>query len=490
MAHKDKSVLIVDDEHEVLEILEELIIKLSCKVFKATNSDEAIKLAIKLNPSVILLDLDLNEESGYDVLDRIRSEPNLSIVPVIVVSGYSEQQELLRSIEHGADDYIQKPFNSSVLRLKIKNQLKINRVGHSLQEHARALHISQSLPFGLIEFDQHYKILWSNTKASQILATPDMTSLKNDLKTIFRNRKAIIKENKQLSQLMSEFPDQKLVCWLPENQYIEQGLYLIECINQKWGFNNNSYLVQIKSLNREIKTTISTYLFEHYIAHKLNTPMHQILTPLQLLQSDNSLNSESKILVEMALNAAEELHYKHQGLLDYINTRKLSPACIDTLSFPTFVDIIKSFFTDSSLKLCLYTALSSSNLQIIVSKQILESIFQEIHLNAEKYCSVHPIIISIFIDLKNNSHIVVTIKDNGDLPKSFPFQNCLLPYEQFTKFGLSSDKGFGLGLSKLRFMLWNINGDLEVLHPNQGDGFTIQISLEVTNSKDYPFYAN
>ena len=490
MAHKDKSVLIIDDDHEVLDILEELIIKLSCNVFKATNSDDAIKLAIKLNPSVILLDLDLNEESGYDVLDRIRSEPKLSIVPVIVVSGYSEQQELLRSIEHGADDYIQKPFNSSVLRLKIKNQLKINRVGHSLQEHARALHISQSLPFGLIEFDQHYKILWSNTKASQILATPDMTSLENDLKTIFRNRKAIIKENKQLSQLMSEFPDQKLVCWLPENQYIEQGLYLIECINQKWGFNNNSYLVQIKSLNREIKTTISTYLFEHYIAHKLNTPMNQILTPLQLLQSDNSLNSESKILVEMALNAAEELHYKHQGLLDYINTRKLSPACIDTLSFPTFVDIIKSFFTDSSIELCLYIALSSSNLQIIVSKHILESIFQEIHLNAEKYCSVHPIIISVFIDLKNSSHIVVTIKDNGDLPKPFPFQNCLLPYEQFTKFGLSSDKGFGLGLSKLRFMLWNINGDLEVLHPNQGDGFTIQMSLEVTNSKDYPFYAN
>ena len=478
MAHKNKSILLIDDDEEMLNTLEHLFISLSCKIFKATNSNQAIRLALKLKPSVILLDLDLNTESGYDVLARIRSEPNLSIVPVIIVSGYSEGNEIIRSIENGADDYIEKPFNSKILLYKIKNLLRINRVEWYIRDNERAKIISESLTFGLIELDQNFNILWLNRIANELLSINEANLATKNLKEVFANQKIVCKENKSLDYLTEENNIDCVICHLPEQANGNAGLYSLECINTKRGYSSSTFLLKLLSIDKEIKNHSTINLFEHYVAHKLNTPINQILMPLQLLEAEESVNEESKDLIHTALDATTELNQKVKSLLTYIDRKNNFKECVQTITLKELIDSIHNFYKKVMINYEIFFDQVEYESKLAVTIDIVHMILSEVTLNSQKFCNAEKLKINILIENKDENKITMTIFDNGSLASSESIVNCILPYKQMSLYGLAHEKGMGVGLSSLRYTLWNINGDIKVIPPEQDRGFTIQITLD------------
>jgi CheY-like chemotaxis protein len=118
------SVLIVDDENINLITLTHILIP-EYTVYAAKNGKNAIKIAKKQLPDVMLLDILMPDMDGYEVLSLLKSEEDTKKIPVIFISGLVSPEDEEKGLAMGAADYIRKPLKDDVVRQKVHNQIQI-----------------------------------------------------------------------------------------------------------------------------------------------------------------------------------------------------------------------------------------------------------------------------------------------------------------------------------------------------------------------------
>ena len=120
MAIEDSKILIVDDERQLLVLLKEVFMREGFnEIYEADNGIDAILSAKENMPNLIILDVNLPDIDGYNVCQRIRS---FSSCPIIFLTAKSEDEEKIKGLEVGGDDYVTKPFNIKELVLRAKSQ--------------------------------------------------------------------------------------------------------------------------------------------------------------------------------------------------------------------------------------------------------------------------------------------------------------------------------------------------------------------------------
>lgn len=119
-----KSILIVDDELCIVHALSFLLEDAGFQVFGASSAREAEKILVKENPGLIFLDVNMPEKDGYALCRDIRQRPELKGVHIIMLSAMGQEIDTQRGIEAGANEYITKPFDPSLLRKKAKEILE------------------------------------------------------------------------------------------------------------------------------------------------------------------------------------------------------------------------------------------------------------------------------------------------------------------------------------------------------------------------------
>jgi DNA-binding response OmpR family regulator len=117
------TVLVVDDDPRIVELLRIALGAHGFRVVAASNGEEAIKQAFDEQPDIVILDVRLPRRSGYEVCEQIRREPELSHVPVLMVSALTETEARLQGLSRGADDYLPKPFSPKELIAKVRRHL-------------------------------------------------------------------------------------------------------------------------------------------------------------------------------------------------------------------------------------------------------------------------------------------------------------------------------------------------------------------------------
>lgn len=115
-------ILIVDDEQQIRRFLRISLASQGYSVIEAENGEQALAAAYIRSPDVVLLDLGLPDMDGHDVLRGIRDH---STVPIIVVSVRDREEEKVRSLDNGANDYVTKPFGIQELLARIRAVLRI-----------------------------------------------------------------------------------------------------------------------------------------------------------------------------------------------------------------------------------------------------------------------------------------------------------------------------------------------------------------------------
>lgn len=114
-------ILIVDDESNILEIVEAYLITKSYQVFRAMDGEEALRKAKTIVPDLIVLDLMLPDISGLEVCQKIRESSN---VPIIMLTAKTAEQDILKGLQLGADDYMTKPFSPKELVARVETVLR------------------------------------------------------------------------------------------------------------------------------------------------------------------------------------------------------------------------------------------------------------------------------------------------------------------------------------------------------------------------------
>jgi serine phosphatase RsbU (regulator of sigma subunit) len=121
-------ILIVDDEPFNVDYLEQELDDLNFQTISAANGREALEQVAGQSPDVILLDIMMPVMDGFEVLRRLKAEPAWRDIPVVIISALTDMDSVVRGIESGADDYLPKPFNPTLLSARINAGLARKRL--------------------------------------------------------------------------------------------------------------------------------------------------------------------------------------------------------------------------------------------------------------------------------------------------------------------------------------------------------------------------
>lgn len=117
-----KTVLIVEDEQSIVDILSFNLTKEGYDTLEALDGPTGLQLALEQNPDLVLLDLMLPKMSGFDVCKKIREAG--SAVPIVMLTAREEEDDKVLGLELGADDYITKPFKNRELMARVKANIR------------------------------------------------------------------------------------------------------------------------------------------------------------------------------------------------------------------------------------------------------------------------------------------------------------------------------------------------------------------------------
>lgn len=114
-----KKILIADDEPDIVEIIQYNLQQEGYEVITAKNGDEAIEMAKKHQPNLIILDIMMPGKNGIEVCNILRLQPVIQDTLIIFLSALSDEGTEIRGLESGADDYLTKPISPKILLSKV-----------------------------------------------------------------------------------------------------------------------------------------------------------------------------------------------------------------------------------------------------------------------------------------------------------------------------------------------------------------------------------
>ena len=130
------NILIVDDDSWGRDTLEAVLTGLGHNLHFCDNGLEALKQASILQPDLILLDVMMPGIDGFEVCRRLRADPRLGEVPVIMTTALDDKASRLEGIQAGADDFIAKPIDRMELRARVNTITRLNRYRKLMRQQA------------------------------------------------------------------------------------------------------------------------------------------------------------------------------------------------------------------------------------------------------------------------------------------------------------------------------------------------------------------
>jgi DNA-binding response OmpR family regulator len=113
-------ILIAEDERDIRDLVAFTLRFAGYEVFSAANGEEAVELAPKVNPDLILMDVRMPRMTGYEACRLIKSNAELMDIPIVFLSAKGQESEIQQGLEAGAEDYLLKPFAPDQLTTRVK----------------------------------------------------------------------------------------------------------------------------------------------------------------------------------------------------------------------------------------------------------------------------------------------------------------------------------------------------------------------------------
>jgi len=177
-------ILIVDDEPFNLDLLEQELGDQGYAIERAVDGEEALQKVESFLPDVILLDYMMPRMNGLEVVKRLRQDERHKSLPVILVTAKGSQEDKIRGLDAGADDYVVKPFDSFELLARVRSMLRIKQLHDALDEWNRTLEGKVIKQVAEIERISRLKRYLSPQVAETLLQSEESALFKNHRREI------------------------------------------------------------------------------------------------------------------------------------------------------------------------------------------------------------------------------------------------------------------------------------------------------------------
>lgn len=125
--------LIVDKNEQTVDLISKLLLTANYDIYTANTGKVALAKINAINPDLILMDTDLSDTSGFDLCKKIKSSSDTKYIPVLMLITVETKDIILRSVHAGADDYLSKLFDGTILLSKIKSLLRVKHLSDRIK---------------------------------------------------------------------------------------------------------------------------------------------------------------------------------------------------------------------------------------------------------------------------------------------------------------------------------------------------------------------
>ena len=136
---EESVILVVDDSMQNLKLLGNMLNEWNFQIALAKNGKEALSLAPKIIPSLILLDIMMPEMDGFEVCEKLKNDDRTTDIPIIFLTAKTSQDDIIKGFKLGGVDYITKPFNQDELMMRIQTHLELKAARDKIQQQAEEL---------------------------------------------------------------------------------------------------------------------------------------------------------------------------------------------------------------------------------------------------------------------------------------------------------------------------------------------------------------
>jgi signal transduction histidine kinase/DNA-binding NarL/FixJ family response regulator len=458
------SILVIEDQEIIRENIRELLEEKGYLVETALSASKGFEIALSSIPDLILCDLILPDYTGIDFIKKLKKNEQLKNIPVIIITGNSQNETYRDAMTQGADDFIVKPFKSKELFDAVNTQLskaKIRKLDYTL-----IAELSEQSPLPILRIDKSGKIVYSNP-AAEFLGEKKMLLKLMD-----------ILGSKENNNFEFEFPVEQKVynCVASYNSAQKyHNLYFIDNTDQLQAFHeleDKNTLIERKNQNLS--------QFNYIVAHDLKAPVVNIRQLVDLILQDVnqrpnksdknigllSMLNESLVKLETVmedvstiLKAREESSKQNSTVFSVEKyVKKAAKEFKQTL---TEINAEFSFDIDSTIKL---------NFPLSEFSIILFNLIE----NAIKFRDPARPLKILILASKTKNELILTIKDNG-----IGFDEKLAKGKLFSFYQKLNSKieGKGLGLQIIRNILDHYNGKIE-FKSQPGIGSIFQLTFK------------
>ena len=116
-------ILIAEDERDIRDLVAFTLRFAGHEVFAASNGEEAVEMAPRINPDLVLMDIRMPRMTGYEACKVMKADPNLRDIPVVFLTARGQDTEIQQGLEAGAEEYLLKPFAPDQLTSHVKTIL-------------------------------------------------------------------------------------------------------------------------------------------------------------------------------------------------------------------------------------------------------------------------------------------------------------------------------------------------------------------------------
>ena len=160
---RDAAILIVDDAPENLAVLRKLMVEQGYQTFVATSGERALKIARRVHPDLILLDVVMPGMDGFETCRELKGHASTRRIPVIFMSAKTGTDDVVAGFDIGAIDYIRKPLQLAEVCARVRTQLQIRSTSENQEEQAERLRtIVNNMAEGLLIIEADGRIQFTN----------------------------------------------------------------------------------------------------------------------------------------------------------------------------------------------------------------------------------------------------------------------------------------------------------------------------------------
>jgi CheY-like chemotaxis protein len=484
MLSEPTRVLLVDDDVRLTDAIARYLTRSGYAVSTASDGAGGLERLQHEHPDIVVLDVMMPGMDGFEVCHRLRDDPRLAEVPVVMVTTLDDRDSRLQGLKAGADDFISKPFDWAELEARVRTIIRLNRYRRLLAERTRFEWVVEQSGEGYLLVNDEDVVLYANPQARLYLGLNGDTGP--------------LPGSKFLPQAQNQYRCEPAEAWTPwppplvsplqpsrylvrpESATAQAGWLQVTLLDQPTGFAGQR-LIQLRDVTVELNLQRDRRTFHDMLSHKLRTPLAHIATSLELLAEEEAplSNPEMVQLSKMALKGARRLRGEIEDILRYLNVSRLAPGesgCALAEIPPLVAEI------GDSLGVAPVTIAGLEGLEqirLVLSRRAMEWILWETLENAQKFHPQQLPHVEIVIAEMNERRVSLKIADDGLTLSPDQLAQVWTPYYQGEKYFTGEAAGMGLGLPTVASLVWAVGGTVRLYNRNRGPGVVVELSIPI-----------